>query len=206
MLRTSSSTTSTFLPTSASSERCNRSSILCFSPEDRQPRDAGTTPFHRAGVPATRHPSPQRCGPEHADEHLLPATSSLPVKTTTGKSPSEGLSRKRSNTSKPDISGKRRSRTTQSKGCSITAGARLPGGNDCDINVVIAEQFLDAELFGRIVFYDQQPFSAGRGYSLMREKAVSSPRRCVGLLTNANAPRARPWCRSSSSVSIWTGI
>ena len=31
MLRTSSSTTSTFLPTSASSERWSRSSIFCFS-------------------------------------------------------------------------------------------------------------------------------------------------------------------------------
>ncbi len=31
MLRTSSSTTSTFFPTRASSEWCNRSSIFCFS-------------------------------------------------------------------------------------------------------------------------------------------------------------------------------
>jgi hypothetical protein len=40
----------------------------------------------------------------------------------------------------------------------------------------------------------------------MRESAASRPLALVGLVTNANAPRARPCWRSSSSVTICTGM
>src|SRR5271156_3368821 len=37
------------------------------------------------------------------------------------------------------------------------------GGNDGDVDVVVAEQFPDAELLTGIIFDNQQPLSAGRG-------------------------------------------
>jgi hypothetical protein len=46
----------------------------------------------------------------------------------------------------------------------------------------------------------------GWAKSLMRESASAMPSRVVGLVTNENAPRARPCWRSSSSVTICTGI
>ncbi len=49
-------------------------------------------------------------------------------------------------------------------------------------------------------------FRLGAEYSLSRENALVSPSGVVGLVTNANAPRARPFCRSSSSVTICTGM
>ena len=42
----------------------------------------------------------------------------------------------------------------------------------------------------------------GDAYSLMRDNAESSSSGLVGFVTKANAPRANPWWRSSSSVSI----
>ena len=121
MLRISSSTTSTFLPTNASSERCKLSSILCFS--------AGRSATTRCRKSAVS--SSNRSGDSTFFTMTLRASwcrrasssddSSLPVKTTTGKSVNVGVSRKRSNTSKPEISGKRKSSTAQSKGFSWTA-------------------------------------------------------------------------------------
>ena len=46
----------------------------------------------------------------------------------------------------------------------------------------------------------------GWAYSLMRANAASTPSVEVGLVTKANAPRAMPCWRSSSSVMICTGI
>ena len=70
----------------------------------------------------------------------------------------------------------------------------------------MAQQFPDAELFGRIVFHHQQAFAARRGIFLDSRQAASSPSGVVGLVTKEKAPRAKPCCRSSSSVSICTGM
>ena len=65
------------------------------------------------------------------------------------------------------MSGRRRSSTTQSKDCSLNDFEGLgAGGSDRDVNVVVAEQFADAELLGGIVFDDQQALAARRGVFL----------------------------------------
>ena len=46
----------------------------------------------------------------------------------------------------------------------------------------------------------------GVGILLDAGQSRSKPFGVVGLVTKENAPRARPWCRSSSSVSICTGM
>ena len=63
----------------------------------------------------------------------------------------------RSSTSKPDMSGSRRSSTTQSQACwrnDVERFAAGPGGDDLD--VVVTEQFADAHLLGLIVLDHQQ--------------------------------------------------
>ena len=85
------------------------------------------------------------------------AESSRPVKTTTGTSDRLGSFAIRSSTSKPDMSGSRRSSTTQSQGCSRSAvSAPAPVPVDDDLDVVVAEQLADAHLLGGIVLDDQQ--------------------------------------------------
>ena len=88
---------------------------------------------------------------------------SLPVNTTTGKSLSVGISRRRSRTSNPDISGRRRSSTTQSKVSSLTELKRFTAGRrDRYVDILVAQQFANAELLGGIVFHHQQPLAAWR--------------------------------------------
>src|SRR5215467_124875 len=114
MFRTSSSTTNTFLPTSASSDRCRRSSIFCFS--------AGRCATTRCRKRAVS--SSSRSGDSTPFTTTLRASvwsrvsssgdSSLPVNTTTGNSLSDAVSRILSRISNPDRSGRRRSSTMQS--------------------------------------------------------------------------------------------
>ena len=89
------------------------------------------------------------------------ADSSRPVKTTTGTSASARSPRMRSSTSKPDMSGRRRSSTTQSHGSLAQDVQRLVAGAGVDdLDVVVAEQFADAHLLGRVVLDHQQPLAA----------------------------------------------
>src|SRR6202140_447147 len=127
MLRMSSSTTSTFFPTNASSERCSRSSIFCFScgrSATPRCRKSAVSSSSRSGdsTPLTTTLRASVCRRASSSDD-----SSFPVNTTTGRSLSDSLSRRRSRTSKPDMSGRRRSSTTQSNGCSLSiSSASLP--------------------------------------------------------------------------------
>ena len=113
----------------------------------------------------------------------------------------------RSSTSKPDMSGSRRSSTTQSHGCSLrAASAAAPVSAVDDVDIVVPEQLPDAQLLGRVVLDDEQALAARRRVRLDRDSAASRPSVVVGLVTNENAPRARPCWRSSSSVTICTGM
>ena len=62
------------------------------------------------------------------------------------------------------MSGRRRSSTTQSN-CSFVDGVESfrAGGDDVDVDVVVAEQRFDAELLGGLVLDDQKPLAARRG-------------------------------------------
>ena len=63
------------------------------------------------------------------------------------------------------------------------------------------------ELLGRVVLDDEQALAARRRVRLDAvQRAPRAPRVVVGLVTNAKAPRASPCCRSSSSVTICTGM
>ena len=62
-------------------------------------------------------------------------------------------------------------------------------------------------LLGRIVLDDQQALAARLGEVLdPRQARLPGPRCVVGLVTKEKAPRARPCWRSSSSVTICTGM
>jgi hypothetical protein len=66
----------------------------------------------------------------------------------------------------------------------------------------VSEQSFDAEPLRRIVLDDQEPLAPGRGVFADVVIAAARPSVVVGLVTNANAPCERPWCQSSSRVSI----
>ncbi len=82
----------------------------------------------------------------------------------------------RSSTSKPDMSGSRRSSTTQSHCRSRRMRERLlAGAGGDDLDVVVAEQFADAHLLGRVVLDDQQALAARRGVFLdARQRRVDA--------------------------------
>lgn len=88
--------------------------------------------------------------------------SSLPVNTTPRKSFNTGVSPSRSRTSKPDISGRRRSRKNYAvEGFFHHSGQRFcPCGSDGNINAVVTQQFTNTELFRGIIFHDQQALAA----------------------------------------------
>ena len=91
----------------------------------------------------------------------------------------------------------------QSNACSsIAAIASSPVGNQFHLNIVVSQQSLDTQPLSWIVLDDQQPLASRRGVSRMRVIAAASPSVVVGLVTNAKAPCDRPWCQSSSRVSI----
>ena len=77
------------------------------------------------------------------------------------------------------MSGSRRSRTTQSKACSLTGLDGLRARRDHrDVDVVVAQQFLDAELLGRVVLDHQQSLAPGSGIFLdTGQRRVQSLRR-----------------------------
>ena len=76
-----------------------------------------------------------------------------------------------------------------------------------DLDVVVAEQLDDAHLLGLVVLDDQQALAARLRVVLdPRQRASLEPSVVVGLVRKEKAPRARPCWRSSSSVTIWTGM
>ena len=88
--------------------------------------------------------------------------SSRPVNTTTGTSDSVLSLRMLSSTSKPLMSGSRRSSTTQSHGFSRKHGKRFrAGAGRDDLDVVMTQQLLDAHLLRRVVLHNQQALAAG---------------------------------------------
>ncbi len=123
IFRTSSSTTRTFLLTRASSELCSRSIMFCISggrSATTRWRNKAVSSSNRSGdstpFTTTLRANMRRRASSSEDN-------SFPVNTTTGNSASDGVSRRHSKTSKPVISGRRRSSTMQSNGCSIAAAS-----------------------------------------------------------------------------------
>ena len=81
----------------------------------------------------------------------------------------------RSSTSKPDMSGRRRSRPRSRTAARAGSAPRRRCRHD-DLDVVVAEQFADAQLFGGVVLDDQQAFAARLRVILDPRKAASSLR------------------------------
>ena len=107
------------------------------------------------------------------------------------------------------MSGRRRSSTTQSSGCSLAA--RPAPRRRCRRSTMSMSSWPSSsamlELLGRVVLDDQQALAARRGEFLDARRApLRGPPVVVGLVTNEKAPRARPCWRSSSSVTICTGM
>jgi hypothetical protein len=88
----------------------------------------------------------------------------------------------------------------------LEAQGASAGIDDVDVDVVVPEQLANAELLGGVVFNDEEALAVRLEKSWMRVSAASRSSVVVGLVTKANAPRERPWWRSSSSVSICTGM
>ena len=81
----------------------------------------------------------------------------LPVKTTTGKSLSAGVSRRRSRTSKPDISGRPQIEHHTIELARYGERSGLPARSKRrKYDVIVGQQFPDAELLGRIIFDNQE--------------------------------------------------
>ena len=173
MLRASSSTSSTVRPTRSSSELLSRSSMRCFSggrSVTMRCRNRAVSSSSRSGdsTPLTTmlRAMVWSCASSSAE-------SSRPVNTTTGTSDKAASARSRSSTSKPDMSGSRRSSTTQSHGSCRSIDKRFrAGAGGHDLDVVVAEQLGDAHLLGLVVLHDQQRLRRGLAYSLMRDKAA----------------------------------
>ena len=91
-------------------------------------RGAGTAPSHRAAAPASARPSARCSSPSCAARPLRHSVSSRPVKTTIGVSRSFGSCWISVSSSKPEISGSRRSSTTQSKARSRMVCERFRAG------------------------------------------------------------------------------
>ena len=127
ILRASSSTSSTVRPTRSSSELLSRSSMRCFSGGrlvTMRCRNSAVSSSRRSGnsTPLTTMLRAIVCSLASSS-----ADNSRPVNTTTGTSASVASARSSSKTSKPDMSGKRRSSTTQSQGsCRSSVSASEP--------------------------------------------------------------------------------
>ena len=135
------------------------------------------------------------------------ADNSRPVNTTTGTSDSLASPRSSSNTSNPDMSGSRRSSTMQSQGSrrsTRNASAPVPAVTISISSWPSSSVMLICSV--RSSSTTSRRLRRGWAYSLMRANAASTPSVEVGLVTKANAPRAMPCWRSSSSVMICTGI
>ena len=207
MFRTSSSTTSTAFPTRSSSDRWSRSSIRCFSggrSENTRWRNSDVSSSSRSGdstpLTTTLRASVWSWASSSAD-------SSRPVNTTTGMSARLWFWLMRSSTSKPDMSGRRRSSTTQSQGCSaIAASAAAPVSATTTSRSSCPSSSVMLNCSAALSSTTSRRLRRGSAYDLIFSIAASRPSVVVGLVTNEKAPRASPCCRSSSSVTIWTGI
>ena len=113
----------------------------------------------------------------------------------------------RSSTSKPLMSGRRRSSTTQSQGSSRkveSAPAPVPvvtismSSWSSSSLMLIRSAALSSTINRRL--------RRGLAYSLICASAALTPSVVVGLLTKENAPRASACWRSSSSVMTCTGM
>ncbi len=201
MLRASSSTSRTVFPTRSSSELCRRSSIFCFSvgrSATTRCRNNAVSSSRRSGdsTPLTTTLRAIVCSCASSSED-----SSLPVKTTTGISDSAASSRITSSRSNPDMSGSRRSNTAQSICCSRSiASASATRADGHDVDIVVAEQFGNAQLLGWVVFDYQQPPAARFDISLdpaeapppdLPSSTVLSQRRRRRGQAHADGPRPR---------------
>ena len=207
MLRASSSTSSTFCPTRFSSELCSRSSIRCFSAgrsDTTRCRNKAVSSSRRSGdsTPFTTTLRAMVCSRASSS-----GDSSRPVKTTTGTLDSALSSRIFSSTSKPDMSGRRRSSTTQSTGSSCSRSiACLPVST---VSMSISSWPSNSEIdtcSNGLSSTTSRRLRRGLAYSVSFDSASSRPSVVVGLVMKLNAPRASPCCLSSSRVTICTGI
>ena len=167
MLRTSSSTTSTDLPTRSSSDRCSRSSIRCFSggrSENTRCRNSDVSSSSRSGdstpLTTTLRASVCSCASSSGD-------SSRPVKTTTGTSASALVAAdalqhlEPRHVGQPQVEHHAVARLLGQRG-----QRRRAGVGDDDVEVVVGQQLLDAQLLGGVVLDDQQPLAARRRVGL----------------------------------------
>ena len=74
----------------------------------------------------------------------------------------------------------------------MAASASAPVGNYGHVNVVVPEQLLNTELFGRIVFHDQQAFAPRRGVFFDPQQRRFQALGVVGLVQRRKLPRASP--------------
>ncbi len=184
MLRASSSTTSTLRPRSTSVEPCSRSIILRLS--------SGRSAITRCRNSAVS--SSSRSGDCTSLSTMLLATvrsrassspvSSLPVKTTIGMSRSAGSACSRSSSSKPLMSGSRRSTTQQSKRALAQRVERLGAGADrrrsrCRRGASSSTMLARSRSLSSI---DQEPLGVRRRRSVLsRSNALSSSSVVAGL-------------------------
>ena len=131
------------------------------------------------------------------------AVSSRPVNTTTGVSARTPSSLSRSKTSKPEMSGSRRSSTTQSAGSALSRSrASAP---DPTVSISISSKARSAPTLScsaGLSSTTRRRLRRGWANALILASASSRPSVVVGLLRNEKAPRARPCCLSSSRVMI----
>ena len=101
---------------------------------------------------------------------------SLPVKTTTGRSLSEGSSRKLLQNLEAAHVGQPQVEHRAIVHLLLHYFERFgAGGNDGDIDVVVAQQLFDAELFGGIVLDDQQPLAPRSGVFLdLQQRSIQA--------------------------------
>jgi hypothetical protein len=176
MFRTSSSTTSTFLPTRASSERCSRSSIFCFFGRqvgDTRCRNRAVSSSRRSGdstpLTTTLRASTRRRASSSGD-------SSLPVKTTTGKSLSSacraGAPALRSRTCREGADRAPRNRTALAAAASASAPVVAQSRRRCRRT----EQFATLSCSRDCPPRPAAACGAASAYSLMRVNAASSLR------------------------------
>ena len=209
MLRTSSSTTSTVLPTSSSSDRCSRSSICCLSggrSATTRCRNSAVSSSSRSGdsTPFTTTLRANACSCSSSS-----GDSSRPVKTTTGRSRQRVVRARsgrapRSRTCRAAAGRARRSRTARRDSADERRLAGV-GGDDVDVVVRRAARGCSAAR-RRCPRRRAAACGAAARRLLMRSSAALQAFGRRRLVTNENAPRARPCCRSSSSVTICTGM
>ena len=138
------------------------------------------------------------------------ADSSLPVKTTIGR-PAQlrASSWISSSSSKPEMSGRRRSSDDAVEGSSPSAASAVGAcadGGDLDVVVGRSARRCSAARSGSSSTTRSSRTRGAAKFLDAVERWPSSASVVGGLVTNAKAPRSRPCWRSSSTVTICTGM